>query len=222
MSEYLKIPEVARRLDVSEKTARRYIRSAELPSAFIGGAYRVSEEDLDAYVRAATVDPEELVTRPKVREPLPLNSGSSDEERRSVYLEVFKKHMTRRASAWDQQADEENSRLFADYRTSVAYASEVYTEGFTLVRAAVKELWPAIDLDFAPEDAAREHRGLLDAVKTMLKATDKVKARDAAALERAIQEDLDPAELAEARAARERLAKERRAAFELLPGRRSA
>lgn len=174
---------------------------------------------------ALSIEPEELAARPKGRAPLPLEleeRRGGDEERRSVYLEVFKKHMTRRASAWSQQADEEGSRLFADYRTSVAYASEVYTEGFTLVRAAVKELWPAVDQDFAPEDAAREYRELLDAVKNMSKAIAKVKARDAAALERAILEDINPAELAEARAARERLAEEHRAAFTLVDGRRSA
>ncbi len=65
MSEYLKIPEVARRLDVSEKTARRYIRRGELPSTFIGGAYRVSEEDLASYQKGAIVKPEELPARPK-------------------------------------------------------------------------------------------------------------------------------------------------------------
>jgi transcriptional regulator with XRE-family HTH domain len=170
---------------------------------------------------ALDIAPEELAAHPKAPAPPPLEL----EERRggdSVFLAVFKSHMARRARAWDQQADEENSRFFADYRTSMAYAGEVYKEAFVLARTAVKELWPAIDLDFAPEDAAREHRDLLDAVKNMSKAVDKVRDRDAAALERAIQNEIDPAELEEARAARERLAKERRAAFELLHGRWSA
>lgn len=170
-------------------------------------------------------EPEEMDAHPKAPAPQPLEleeRHGGDEERGSAYLEIFRTHMARRARAWDQQADEENSRLFADYRTSMAYAGEVYTEAFVLVRTALKEIWDAIDQDFAPEDAARERRDLLDAAKNMSKAVDKVKARDAAALERAIQEDIDPAELEEARAARERLAKERRAAFELLPGRWSA
>ena len=72
MSEYLKIPEVARRLDVSEKTARRYIRRGELPSTFIGGAYRVSEEDLASYQKGAIVKPEELTARPKAQEAVSL------------------------------------------------------------------------------------------------------------------------------------------------------
>ena len=58
MAEYLKIPEVARRLDVSEKTARRYVKAGALPSTFIGGAYRVTEVDLEEFVHRAEVKPE--------------------------------------------------------------------------------------------------------------------------------------------------------------------
>ena len=57
MAEQLKLPEVARRLGVSEKTARRYIKSGTLPSMFLGGAYRVSEEDLEAFLQGAKVTP---------------------------------------------------------------------------------------------------------------------------------------------------------------------
>ena len=46
MADYVKLPEAARRLGVSEKTARRMVKSGKLPAEFIGGAYRVSEEDL--------------------------------------------------------------------------------------------------------------------------------------------------------------------------------
>jgi excisionase family DNA binding protein len=46
VADYIKLPEAARRLGVSEKTARRMVKSGKLPAEFIGGAYRVSEEDL--------------------------------------------------------------------------------------------------------------------------------------------------------------------------------
>ncbi len=223
MARLLKLPEVAQRLEVSEKTARRYVKAGVLPSAFVGNAYRVNEEDVEEYLRRAKV--EVGGDTPKVQAPSPLElekQRGGDEERRSVYLEVFKKHMARRASAWDQQADEESSRFFADWGTSVAYAAEVSREAYVLTRTVVKELWPAIDQDFALEDAVREHRELVDAVKNMLKVVDKVSARDAAALERAIQGDIDHAALEEARAEKEQLAKERRAAFMLLDGRLSA
>jgi excisionase family DNA binding protein len=50
VTDYVKLPEVSRRLDVSEKTARRMVKSGKLPAVFIGGAYRVSEEDLAEYL----------------------------------------------------------------------------------------------------------------------------------------------------------------------------
>src|SRR5215213_8547194 len=56
VADYVKLPEVARRLGVSEKTARRMVKSGKLPAVFIGGAYRVSEEDLAEYLEGATVD----------------------------------------------------------------------------------------------------------------------------------------------------------------------
>ena len=57
MADYLKIPEVARRLDVSEPTVRRMVKGGKLPSVFIGGAYRVNEEDLAEYIERARVIP---------------------------------------------------------------------------------------------------------------------------------------------------------------------
>lgn len=61
MSDYLKLPEVARELDVSEKTARRYIKSGALPSVFIGGAYRVDPADLATFVEDRRIRPAEAV-----------------------------------------------------------------------------------------------------------------------------------------------------------------
>lgn len=58
MAEQLKLPEVAQRLGVSEKTARRYVKAGTLPSVFVGGAYRVSEEDLQAFLQEARVAPD--------------------------------------------------------------------------------------------------------------------------------------------------------------------
>jgi excisionase family DNA binding protein len=57
LADYLKIPEVARRLDVSEPTVRRMVKGGKLPSVFVGGAYRVSETDLEKYLEEARVVP---------------------------------------------------------------------------------------------------------------------------------------------------------------------
>ncbi|CAN5729303.1 hypothetical protein BH20ACT11_BH20ACT11_09160 [soil metagenome] len=57
MANYLKLMEVAHRLGISERTARRYVTRGELPSVYVGGSYRVSEEALDEYLRLAEVRP---------------------------------------------------------------------------------------------------------------------------------------------------------------------
>lgn len=57
MANYLKLAEVARRLGISERTARRYVRAGELPSVFVGNSYRVRAEDLERYLEAAKVHP---------------------------------------------------------------------------------------------------------------------------------------------------------------------
>lgn len=81
MTDYLKIPEIARRLDVSEPTARRMVKSGKLPSVFVGGAYRVNEDDLANYLDEARVRPGEQ--RPKAQAPLPFeNAGERGEEQR--------------------------------------------------------------------------------------------------------------------------------------------
>lgn len=52
MDDALKLSEVAHRLGISERTARRYVRSGELPSVYYGAAYRVSEEDLEKFIES--------------------------------------------------------------------------------------------------------------------------------------------------------------------------
>lgn len=103
MADYLKIPELARRLDVSEKTARRYVKAGALPSAFIGGAYRVTEEDLEAFLRGAEVKPGDA--SPKAEAPSSQRSlfnDGEDERREDVYGMVLA--AARRQAEQDRQA----------------------------------------------------------------------------------------------------------------------
>lgn len=78
MADYLKIPEVARRLDVSEPTVRRMVKSGKLPSVFVGGAYRVSEQDLEDYLQSARVQPGKAPGPAQLEQEL----SGADEERR--------------------------------------------------------------------------------------------------------------------------------------------
>jgi excisionase family DNA binding protein len=84
LADYLKIPEVARRLDVSEPTVRRMVKGGRLPSVFIGGAYRVSEADLEEFLENAKVQPGKAQA-PSSREPSLLDGL---EERHQLRTEV--------------------------------------------------------------------------------------------------------------------------------------
>ncbi len=72
----LKLPQVAHRLGVSERTARRYIKAGTIPSVFIGNAYRVREEDVEEYMRQAQVTPGESETG-KALSPQPDPEGAA-------------------------------------------------------------------------------------------------------------------------------------------------
>jgi excisionase family DNA binding protein len=82
LADYLKIPEVARRLDVSEPTVRRMVKGGKLPSVFIGGAYRISEEDLAEYIENARVTPGKAQRRSSVE---PSFNDVLDDERRAAW-----------------------------------------------------------------------------------------------------------------------------------------
>ena len=85
MAEYLKLAEVARRLDISEKTARRMVKAGKLPAVFIGNAYRVTEEDIAAYLRSARVEPGKALRR-SPSEPS-FNDMLAEERREPEYLQ---------------------------------------------------------------------------------------------------------------------------------------
>ncbi|MDP9362897.1 MAG: helix-turn-helix domain-containing protein [Chloroflexota bacterium] len=51
--EWLSVPDVAKRLDVSEETVRRWIRGRALPVLDLGGpkaGYRIREADLETFL----------------------------------------------------------------------------------------------------------------------------------------------------------------------------
>ncbi len=51
-AEYLRAPEIARHLGVSERSVRRWIASGEVPSVKIGGSRLVALEDLGKLLNA--------------------------------------------------------------------------------------------------------------------------------------------------------------------------
>ncbi len=127
--DYLKIPELSRRLDVSEPTVRRMVKGGKLPSVFVGGAYRVSEEDLARYLEAAKVRPGKApapLSR-EVAEQAGLASEVSEEARRLLsYLAGGIERDVQRWQRWIKEVREKAVVPGPDPRTwarTVGYAA---------------------------------------------------------------------------------------------------
>ncbi|MBT4626361.1 MAG: helix-turn-helix domain-containing protein [Rhodospirillales bacterium] len=50
-SPFLTIPDIAERLQVSDKTVRKWVKVGDLIAHLIGGQYRISEEDFSLFLR---------------------------------------------------------------------------------------------------------------------------------------------------------------------------
>jgi excisionase family DNA binding protein len=99
VADYIKLPEVARRLDVSEKTARRMVKAGKLPAVFIGGAYRVSEEDLAGFLESSKVDPGKAQRRSSLE---PSLNDALEEERRAAWEAAVDEAQRLRETGWAQ------------------------------------------------------------------------------------------------------------------------
>ena len=133
MADYLKIPELARQLDVSEQTARRMVKDGRIPSVFVGGAYRVEEEDLRNYLEAARV---EVGSSPKVQaslwpeeEPERRNPEPGEAERRlSKVPEALGEYIRGRAKQHDAEIRDPASPHFASATAGTLYLADIEDE----------------------------------------------------------------------------------------------
>ena len=139
MAEYLKIPEVAQRLDVSEKTARRMVKGGKLPSVFIGGAYRVSEEDLEKYLEAARVEPGD--GSGKAQAPPP-PEDTSEKRRAEVdpWTASWTAYIRRRAGRIQEVASNEASPEFANPQSAFGFVTRCNEEGGDMYETVVEDM----------------------------------------------------------------------------------
>ena len=133
MADYLKIPEVARRLDVSEPTVRRMVKGGKLPSVFIGGAYRVSEHDLEDYLESARVIPG------KAQAPQPSLEDAAQSEAIQEALAVLFRGLARRG-----QRIVEESRKHGSSEALSRDVAEFHLEEKMLGRLKQLEVGPSI------------------------------------------------------------------------------
>jgi excisionase family DNA binding protein len=160
VAEQLKLPEVARRLGVSEKTARRYVKSGALPSMFVGGAYRVSEEDLEGFLQDAKVTPSG--GSPKA----PASSQPSfnrllEEERRATISDVlgsWRGMHEEGVARWSRATE----RGFSSADAAAAFCAEVIAEGAVGQTIITRHLVPQTEVLLPEDDAARERKELLE------------------------------------------------------------
>ncbi len=118
--DYLKIPELSRRLGVSEPTVRRMVKRGKLPSVFVGGAYRVSEADLAKYLEAARVRPGKAPAPLSLdAEPAGREGGevSEEERRRFNYWAGGIEHDVGRWEEWIAEVRESADVPGTDKRT---------------------------------------------------------------------------------------------------------
>jgi excisionase family DNA binding protein len=120
LADYLKIPEVARRLDVSEPTVRRMVKGGKLPSVFIGGAYRISEEDLAEYIESARVTPG------KAQAPHSQHSlfNGLEEERRLRYLRGWRAFVHKVAGLWEEDPPKTSKEIAPLYQALTAVVEQ--------------------------------------------------------------------------------------------------
>ncbi|MDP8951028.1 MAG: helix-turn-helix domain-containing protein [Actinomycetota bacterium] len=194
MSEYLKLPEVAQRLGVSEKTARRYVKQGTLPSVFVGGAYRVTPEDVAAFLEDARVLSKKDPAPPSLE---PTFNDVLEEERRLTELGRWIEYIGRRARAREQQAQLEENPFLADWKAAIQWDSEVSGEAFDLLEAAEEAARTLMEGGAARGASAEELQKLEDAYRRLRGVSQKVTALANEVVIEAGRETLDKA--AEAR-----------------------
>jgi excisionase family DNA binding protein len=124
VAEQLKLPEVARRLGVSEKTARRYVKSGALPSMFVGGAYRVSEEDLKGFLQGAKVTPSGGPPKAPASSQPSFFNGLLEEERRSRYLNAWRAFVWKLKQRWEEEPPQTSREIAVVLDTMQALIDE--------------------------------------------------------------------------------------------------
>jgi excisionase family DNA binding protein len=178
VAEQWKLPEVARRLGVSEKTARRYVKSGALPSVFVGGAYRVSQEDLQRFLQGAKVTPSGDSPKGLATPSQPTFNGLLEAEWRAQHLSVWKSYLSRRVEWYERvlQKSREDSfnNPFLSLDTAIQWAIYVALECTQLQNALRTEVRSYTDAD---SEIVGELHTLLDRLVAVEDTTDvRVKA----------------------------------------------
>jgi excisionase family DNA binding protein len=158
LADYLKIPEVARRLDVSEPTVRRMVKGGKLPSVFIGGAYRVSEKDLEEYLESAKVTPGKAPRR-SPSEPSLFNG--LEDERRVQFLRTWESFIRQISGRWHARITE---REELDLEVEPAWVEELQSLHLEIAVVVIQGLLRGWDESTASEREKNLMRAIANAL----------------------------------------------------------
>ena len=77
MGDFMSLVDVSRRLEVSEKTVRRLVKSGDLPAMLIGQQYRIDSDDLQKFLERSRVTKKSSRAAPSRSEALePILAGN--------------------------------------------------------------------------------------------------------------------------------------------------
>ena len=157
MADYLKLADVARRLGVSEKTARRYVKAGAFPSVFVGNAYRVREEDLEAFLESAKVEPGKVPAPPSL-EPS-FNDVLLEEERRDRE-EQLATGLPHLMYVWAEYG----KRLEQDIHTTPGTSAAMRAHDFYTGEVALKIIYEELSNARQPSRELQEAKEQLDVI----------------------------------------------------------
>lgn len=160
MEEHLSLAEAAGRMGISERTARRWIKSGKLRAYKPGRDYWIPESALGELVEESEVHPKAQAP-PSAEQPS--FNGLLEEERREQHLGAWKSYLSRRVEWCERvlQKSREDSfnNPFLSLDTAIQWAIYVGAEGAQVRDALRTELRSYNDAD---SEIVGELRALLD------------------------------------------------------------
>jgi excisionase family DNA binding protein len=179
VEDHLSLAEAAEHMGISERTARRWIKSGKLRAYKPGRDYWIPESALTELVEESKVSPKGLAPSPEPS----LFNGLEDERQKAleILFDNLRLRITSTADRWIRSA--ETGFMFWSEDAAIAYSIELNNEAAQLFSFVSEALEPALKTLFAGTLTLRsEQRKLIQAVEHLNKAVELAnKAADAVA-----------------------------------------
>jgi len=208
--QYNTIEEVADRLQVSDQTIRRWIKSGRLPAYKPGREWRIAADDLERFLEARS--------SPKATAPPSL---ALEEEWRSTELGRLLAYARGRAQAWETQAAEEQNLRFSSWQAAIAWETPISDEADALAKH-IDDYHSLLVGDTVEGAEAEEIESAEQVVAQLWEARRTVGRQVGAVLEKVSDDVRNPEGLVQIRRAREQAEAQTSARLEGLRGKLGA